>query len=184
LLKLYNSYTGEKYFYTLIGNVEDPLADGNIDILNINAKETQVRIIQIKNELNKDVTYSVETDLDDVISGENKFVLKANETYNYEMKVRPLLGKIYFGRIIFRDDQKSYKWYTVRIEAKSQIQPKMIEMKTVIRKGVFIELNLENPTNENTLFRIDFDTNLFLFGDRDVNIEANSSKIYNYYLLH
>ena len=178
LLKLYNSHTGEKYFYTLIGNVEDPLADGNIDILNINAKETQIRIIQIKNELNKDVTYSVETDLDDVISGENKFVLKANETYNYEMKVRPLLGKIYFGRIIFRDDQKSYKWYTVRIEAKSQIQPKMIEMKTVIRKGVFIELNLENPTNENTLFRIDFDTNLFLFGDRDVNVEANSSKIY------
>jgi len=35
LLKLYNGFTGEKYFYTLIGNVEDPLADGNIDILNI-----------------------------------------------------------------------------------------------------------------------------------------------------
>ena len=178
LLKLYNAYTGEKYFYTLAGNVEDPLADGNIDILNINAKETQTRIIQIKNELDKEVTYSVETDLDEVISGKNKFVLKPNEVYDYEIKVRPLLGKIYFGRIIFRDDQNSYKWYTVRIEAKSEIQPKLIEMKTTIRKGVFIELNLENPTIENTLFRIDFDTNLFLFGDRDVNVEANSSKIY------
>jgi len=178
LLKLYNSYTGEKYFYTLIGNVEDPLADGNIDILNINAKETQIRIIKIKNELDKDVTYTVETDLDEVISGENKFVLKAEQTYDYEMKIRPLLGKIYFGRIIFRDDQNSYKWYTVRIEAKSQIQAKSIEMKTVIRKGVFIELNLENPTKEDTIFRIDFDENLFLFGDRDVNVEANSSKTY------
>ena len=178
LLKLYNGHTGEKYFYTLIGNVEDPLADGNIDILNINVNETQVRTIQIKNELNKDVIYSVETDLDDVISGESKFELKAKETYNYEIKIRPLLGKIYFGRIIFRDDHNSYKWYTVRIEAKSQLQPKMIEMKTVIRKGVFIELNLENPSKENTIFRVDFDTNLFLFGDRDVNVEANSSKIY------
>ena len=178
LLKLYNGFTGEKYFYTLIGNVEDPLADGNIDILNINAKETQVRIIQIKNELDKDVTYSVETDLDEVISGQNKFVLKANETYDYEIKVRPLLGKIYFGRIIFKDDQNSYKWFTIRIEAKSQIQPKLIEMRTTIRKGVFIELNLENPTNENTLFRIDFDANLFLFGDRDVKVEAKGSKVY------
>ena len=178
LLKLYNGYTGEKYFYTLIGNVEEPLANGNIDILNINAKEMQTKIIQITNELDKDVTYSVETDLDEVISGENKFVLKAKEVYNYEMKVKPLLGKIYFGRIIFRDDHNSYKWYTVRIEAKSQIQPKLIEMKTTIRKGVFIELNLENPTKENTLFRIDFDSNLFLFGDHDVNVEANSSKIY------
>ena len=124
------------------------------------------------------MTYSVETDLDEVISGENKFLLKANEVYDYEIKIRPLLGKIYFGRIIFRDDQNSYKWYTVRIEAKSQIQPKMIEMKTVIRNGVYIELNLENPTKEDTLFRIDFDTNLFLFGDRDVKVGANSSTIY------
>ena len=178
LLKLYNTFTSEKYFYTLIGNVEDPLADGNIDIININVNETQVRIIQIKNELDKDVTYTVETDLDGIIIGENKFVLKAGQTYDYEMKIKPLLGKIYFGRIIFRDDQKSYKWYTVRIEAKSQIQPKMIEMKTVIRNGVYIELNLENPTNENTIFRIDFDTNLFLFGERDVNVEANSTKLY------
>ena len=51
-------------------------------------------------------------------------------------------------------------------------------MRTTIRKGVFIELNLENPTNENTLFRIDFDANLFLFGDRDVKVEAKGSKVY------
>ena len=178
LLRLYNSFTGEKYFYTLIGNVEDPLADGNIDITDINVKETQTRIIKIKNDSDKIITYTVETDLTDIISGENKFEINPGQTYQYEIKIRPILGKIYFGRIIFRDNRSSYKWYTIRIEAKSQIQPKMIQMKTHIRKGVFIELNLENPSNEDTIFKIDFDSNLFLFGENEVSVQAKKSQIY------
>ena len=178
MLKLINNFTSEKYFYTLIGNVEDPLAEDNIEIANINAKETQKKLITFNNELDRDVTYTVETDLDEVISGLSSFIIKANSNYIYEMKIRPLLGKIYFGRIIFRDDHKGYKWYTVRIEAKSQIQAKTIEMKTLIRKGVFIEINLENPTNEPAIFRIDFDPELFLFGDRDVKVNANSNVEY------
>ena len=178
LLRLYNSFTGEKYFYNLIGNVEDPLADGNIDINNINVKETQTRIIKIKNDTNKLIKYSVETDLADIISGENNFEIMNGQTYNYEIKVRPILGKIYFGRIIFREDKDNYKWYTIRIEAKSKIQPKMIQMSTYIRKGVFIELNLENPTNEDTSFKIDYDSNLFLFGENEVKVAAKKSKIY------
>ena len=178
LLRLYNSYTGEKYFYNLIGNVEDPLADGNIDITDINVKETQSRIIKIKNDLDRIITYTVETDLTDIISGANKFEINPGQVYDYEIKVRPILGKIYFGRIIFRDNKNSYKWYTIRIEAKSKIQPKMIQMKTYIRKGVFIELNLENPTKEDTIFKIDFDSNLFLFGEKEVNVASKKSEIY------
>ena len=178
LLRLYNSFTGEKYFYNLIGNVEDPLAEGNIDINNINVKETQTRIIKIKNEMNKPIKYTVETDLADVISGENNFVVDPQKTYDYEIKVRPILGKIYFGRIIFREDKNNYKWFTIRIEAMSKIQPKMLQMQTFIRKGVFIELNLENPTNEDTVFKIDYDTNLFLFGENEVNVKAKENKIY------
>jgi hypothetical protein len=175
MLKLVNNFTSEKYFYTLIGNVEDPLAEDNIEITNINAKETQKKLITFNNEFDRDVTYTVETDLDEVISGLSTFTIKANSSYVYEMKIRPLLGKIYFGRIIFRDDHKGYKWYTVRVEAKSQIQAKTIEMRTLIRQGVFIEINLENPTNEQAIFRIDFDSDIFLFGDRDVKVNANST---------
>ena len=178
MLKLTNNYTSEKYFYTLIGNVEEPLAEGNIEITNINAKETVKKIITIDNPLERDVTYTVETDLDDVISGLSTFVAKAQLPYSYEMKIRPLLGKIYFGRIIFRDDHKGYKWYTIRVEAKTQIQPQTIEMKTKIRKGIYIDINLENPTNESAIFRIDFDSDLFLFGDKDVKVNANSSVVY------
>ena len=178
MLKLINNYTSEKYFYTLIGNVEEPLAEGNIEITNINAKESVKKIITIDNPLERDVTYTVETDLDDVISGLSTFVAKAQLPYSYEMKIRPLLGKIYFGRIIFRDDHKGYKWYTIRVEAKTQIQPQTIEMRTKIRKGIFIEINLENPTNENVVFRIDFDSDLFLFGDKDVKVNANSTIVY------
>ena len=178
MLKLINNYTSEKYFYTLIGNVEEPLAEGNIEITNINAKESVKKIITIDNPLERDVTYTVETDLDDVISGLSTFVAKAQLPYSYEMKIRPLLGKIYFGRIIFRDDHKGYKWYTIRVEAKTQIQPQTIEMKTKIRKGIFIEINLENPTNDSVIFRIDFDSDLFLFGDKDVKVNANSTVVY------
>ena len=181
VLKLTNNFTSEKYFYTLIGNVEDPLAEGNIEINNINAKETQKRSINIDNNTEKDVNYTVETDLDEVISGLSSFVVKANSTYAYEMKIRPLLGKIYFGRIIFRDDKKGYKWYTIRVEAKSQIQPQTIEMRTKIRKGIYIDINLENPTEEPAIFRIDFDSDLFLFGDKDVKVEGKTTK--NYRLL-
>jgi len=177
MLKLINNFTSEKYFYTLIGNVEEPLAEGNIEITNINAKESIKKIITIDNPLERDVTYTVETDLDDVISGLSTFVAKAQLPYQYEMKIRPLLGKIYFGRIIFRDDNKGYKWYTVRVEAKTQIQPQTIEMRTKIRKGIYIEINLENPTNESVIFRIDFDSDLFLFGEKDVKVNANSTVV-------
>jgi len=178
MLRLINNFTSEKYFYTLIGNVEDPLAEGNIEINNINAKETQKRIIEIENSLDKDLAYTVETDLDDVISGPASFKVKAYETYKYEIKVHPLLGKIYFGRIIFRDDHKGYKWYTVRIEAKSQIQAQTIEMKTLIRKGIYIEINLENPSNDPQVFVVDFDSDLYLFGDKEVKVEPNSTIVY------
>ena len=178
ILKLLNNYTGEKYFYTLIGNVEDPLAEDNIEITNINAKETQKKTINFTNDSENDITYSVETDLDEIISGLSSFVVKANSTYEYEMKIRPLLGKIYFGRIIFKDENKGYIWYTIRIEAKSQIQAKTVEMKTVIRKGVFVDINLENPTNEDAVFRIDFDQELFLFGEKDVKVPAKSNQVY------
>ena len=181
MLKLINNFTSEKYFYTLIGNVEDPLAEGNIEINNINAKETQKKTINIDNQTDNDISYTVETDLDEVISGPQNFVAKANSTYAYEMKIRPLLGKIYFGRIIFKDDKKGYKWYTIRVEAKSQIQAQTIEMRTEIRKGIYIDINLENPTNESAIFRIDFDSDLFLFGDKDIRVDAKETK--NYRLL-
>ena len=181
MLKLTNNFTSEKYFYTLVGNVEDPLAEGNIEINNINAKETQKKTINIDNDTENDIAYTVETDLDEVISGLQNFVVKSGTTYAYEMKIRPLLGKIYFGRIIFKDDKKGYKWYTVRVEAKSQVQAQQIEMRTKIRKGIYIDINLENPTNESSIFRIDFDSDLFLFGDKDIRVEAKESK--NYRLL-
>ena len=39
MLILINNYTNENYFYILIGNVEEPLTAGNLQITNINAKE-------------------------------------------------------------------------------------------------------------------------------------------------
>ena len=54
-------------------------------------------------------------------------------------------------------------------------------MKTKIRKGIYIDINLENPTSEPAIFRVDFDSDLFLFGDKEIRVENNTSK--NYRLL-
>ncbi|MCQ2815955.1 MAG: hypothetical protein MJ252_01695, partial [archaeon] len=178
LLKLTNNFTSETYFYTLSGIVEDPLASGNIEITGVNAKETHKKSISFTNESDTDITYTVETDLDEIISGVPSFTIPAGQEYSYEMKIRPLLGKIYFGRIIFRDDRKNYLWYTIRVEAKSQVQTQTIEMKTKIRKGVMVNIKLENPINEPCIFGIDFDSDLYLFGEKDVRVDANSTKDY------
>ena len=156
MFKLVINYTSEKYFYTLIVNVEETLAKENIEIININAKESVNKIITIENLLESDMTYTVDTGLDDLISGLSTFVTKPQLPFSYEKKLRSLLGKIYFRLIIFRDDQKGYKWFTIREEAQNQIQPQTIEMRTKIRKSIYIDINLENLTNGNVIFIILF----------------------------
>ena len=138
------------------------------------------RIEELENQNDADILYTIAKAYYD-----NKLFDKSKEKLEKVLELDAdnenalvLLGKIYFGRIIFRDDHKGYKWYTVRIEAKSKIQAQTIEMRTLIRKGVFIELNLENPTNTPQVFLVDFDSDLYLFGEKEIKIEANSSMVY------
>ena len=59
-----------------------------------------------------------------------------------------------------------------------KIQAQTIEMRTEIRKGIYIDINLENPSNDSQVFMVDFDSDLFLFGEKEVKVEPKSSKVY------
>lgn len=175
-LTLTNTFTKEIYEYELIGKVDDPLAEGTLEFT-CNAKETLKRKINIENPYERDTNYIVETDLADIISGPQNFTIKAGSVYNYEITVKPLLGKIYFGKITFIDDKKNYIWYTIKVEARSIFQQHSIEMRTCIRKAIYIEISLENPMNELILFHIDYEGE-FLLGDKEMRLEPNRTGVY------
>ena len=175
-LTLTNTFTKEIYEYELIGKVDDPLAEGTLEF-SCNAKETLKKKIIIENPYDREVTYIVETDLSDIVSGPTNFTIKGGSTFNYEITVKPLLGKIYFGKITFVDDRKNYIWYTIKVEAKSIFQLHNIEMRTCIRKAIYIEISLENPMNDVIIFHIDYEGD-YLLGDKEMRLEPNRFGIY------
>jgi hypothetical protein len=104
-LVLTNLQTKEQYHYDLEGKADDPLAE---DILTVpcNAKETVRRYIKIENNTERDMLYTVETDLPDIITGEPSFKLLGMSKKEYEIIIKPILGKTYFGKITFTDERR------------------------------------------------------------------------------
>ena len=83
-----NTFTKEIYEYELIGKVDDPLAEGTLEFA-CNAKETLKKKIPIENPYDRDTNFIVETDLSDIISGPQNFVIKNGGIFNYEITVKP-----------------------------------------------------------------------------------------------
>ena len=181
MLKLMNTFTKEVYEYRLIGRVDDPLAEDIIKI-SCNARELKSAKVKLDNTLERDVVYTVETDLPEIVSGLQSFVIKAQSSYNYEINVKPLLGKIYFGKITFTaDDRKTYKWWTIQVEAKSTFQQSSVEMRTFLRKVIYIDVQVENPTNEVVYFHVEYNGEYLIGYDTEIRVEPYKTSIYQLY---
>ena len=180
-LILYNTNTQEQYEYVLIGKIDDPLAEDCIKET-CNTKDIIKKKLEIKNMTDIDKAYSVETDMPEIISGLSNFTVKSNSVYSYDITFKPLLGKIYFGKITFYDERKNIIWYTIKIDAKSSFinLNSPIEMRTSIRKAIYIEILLENPSNESIVFNIDYEGE-YLLGDKEFKVEAYKSENYRLY---
>jgi hypothetical protein len=180
-LILNNLATQELYEYKLIGRIDDPLAEGSLEIV-CNAKESVKKTIVIKNPTDVDKIYTVETDMADIVSGLPTFNVRSGESCSYEITVRPILGKVYFGKITFIDQKKNTIWYTIKIEAKSQFNniDSPIEMRTCIRKAIFLKFLLDNPTKETVFFKIDYEGE-YLFGEKEFKLDGNKSADYELY---
>lgn len=176
-LMLKNTFTKELYEYELKGFVDDPLAEGSLEIT-LNAFEEKKLILNVENPSDQEINYIVETDLTDIIRGPERISVRARNTYKYELIIQPFLGKTYFGKITFIDEKGSFKWWTIKVDAKPIVQKKTLEMKTTIRKAIYIQISLENPTNNFTIFYTNYE-GPYLKGDKEIRINPKSSTVYN-----
>lgn len=176
-LLITNLSTKEKYQYALLGIADDPLSEGTIEI-SCKVREKISKSIKIANKTPYEIFYRVETDLTDTISGAPNFSVKANSVYEYVIKCRPLLGKTYFGKIIFHNESnKTYLWYTINLKAVSQYNLKKLELKCQIRKTIFTEFEVENPLNIPVTFAVEY-SGEYLNGDKEFLVPAKSIEKY------
>jgi len=173
-----NPRTKERYEYDLVGNVDEPLAEGALDVV-CNSKEVCQRIIEFTNPYTtKDLRYKVDTDLPEILSGPLRFTIPPKGSYDYVFNIKPLLGKLYFGKLMFKEEQGNmYKWYTIKIEAKSVYNVQSVEMKTTIRKAIYVDFTLENPTTNFVRFDVDYQGD-FLLGAKELRLEPEKSGVY------
>ena len=180
-LILNNAYTRECYEYTLIGNVEDPLAEGSIELEGY-TNETLDYSIKIENNTLVEAQYRVETDLSNIIAGQLTFHIKPNSYFLYNFKITPLLGKVYFGRLTFINVRNNmFKWYTIKVNSISKYNTKdPIYMCAEIRQSVYIEIEVENKSDSSTIFNVEY-FGQYLLGDNQINIESKSIAKYKLY---
>jgi hypothetical protein len=151
-LTLRNESTREEYEYELKGIGEEPLAEDHI-ILNCNARATYKHPFTIKNPLDKEVSYTVWTDLQNAV-GKKEFVIAPKESYTYELAVTPLLGGVYTASITFQDDEEKFLWWTVEVRTDSPKPEAVIDLRAFIRKATSAEISLSNPLNEPITFEV------------------------------
>ena len=177
-LRLINLNTKELYIYTLKGKIEEPLATGCIELSNVPARQDRKEIIEIPNKFDKDIHYTVETDLSEIISGMSTFTVRAGSVYKYELNIRPLLGKSYFGKITFIDKRKNYLWYTIKVDAISESLTKKIDLKSNIRKAVSLDIAVENPLNDNVIFDVEFEGEYLFSNEKEIRVEPKKTTVF------
>lgn len=98
-LTLKNESTKEEYEYELRGIGEEPLAEDHI-VLTCKARETCTNVFEIKNPTDKQLTYTVWTDLQNAV-GTKEFTVKPKSSFDYPLNITPLLGGVYTASITF-----------------------------------------------------------------------------------
>lgn len=174
-LTLTNATTNEIYEYDLHGVGEEPLAEEHI-VLECKARETTEYVFEIKNPTERPQTYRIETDLNNVVGPED-VKLKPRESGKYPIKITPLLGGTYTGSITFIDNEDRFIWYTVEVHTESPRPEKTLELQSIVRKAVAVDIVLENPLPEPVTFEVFFTGN-GLLGDAAFSIGPKNQSTY------
>lgn len=154
-ITLTNSYTNDVFNYELIGFGDEPLAKDHI-VLDCIAKIPTNKTIELINPYkDKPITYIVETDLMNP-DGPPKFTIPAGKSYRYPLSVVPALGGLYTGSITFFEegDKNRYVWYTIAMRTDRPSSEKTIELSTIVRKSISLDIELYNPLKESITFEV------------------------------
>lgn len=110
-------------------------------------------MFEIKNPTDKQLTYTVWTDLQNAV-GTKEFVIRPKSSYEYPLKITPLLGGVYTASITFQDNEDRFIWWTVEVRTDSPKPESTIDMRAIIRKATSAEISLSNPLNEPITFEV------------------------------
>jgi hypothetical protein len=122
-------------------------------VLNCIAKQKTTTVLNVPNPTDKEVKYTVWTDLQNAV-GIKEIVVQPKKNYPYSLEITPLLGGVYTASITFVDQEQRYYWWTVEVRTDSPPPSETIDMRAKIRKAASAEISLHNPQNEPITFDV------------------------------
>lgn len=178
-LTLSNATTGEDYIFDLKGTAEEPLAEDHVSIP-CQARQRMVHKFRVKNTTSKPQVYSVESDLTAAcgVSGVPSIEVPPKSHVMYELVLRPLLGGQYNGSITFTGPDGAYQWYTVEIDATPAAPEQTLDLQSMVRRAISVEIALENPLKDDA---VEFDVALQgegLLGDSQFSLGPKETATY------
>ena len=172
---LNNPQTNDTFEYEIKGIGEEPLAEDHLTI-NCRVREETVLSISVKNNQDRAIIFKVNNELNHS-SGESSIKVKANQTKDYQLSVKPILGGEYTGLITFTSDEGHYQWYTLSVKVESSKCERTIDMQAFVRKTVHSEIELNNPTDGEVCFDVTLE-GTGVHGDSKFYLEPNSNASY------
>eukprot|EP00607_Mallomonas_marina_P000132 CAMPEP_0182425546 /NCGR_PEP_ID=MMETSP1167-20130531/11992_1 /TAXON_ID=2988 /ORGANISM="Mallomonas Sp, Strain CCMP3275" /LENGTH=1275 /DNA_ID=CAMNT_0024606357 /DNA_START=182 /DNA_END=4006 /DNA_ORIENTATION=+ len=171
--------SGDTFQYKLIGEAEEPLAEGHLVFkATARSKETlkiplQQLEVPARGASRVYQTLSVETDLA-YISGPSTIDVHAHGG-EYVFTVLSPVGGIMTGYITFTDVATGVLvWYTVEIEVTSPKAESTIVVEAMVRRAVAVEISLDNPTSEEQELHVEIEGE-GLIGDNIFSLPPGSA---------
>jgi len=165
-LILKNSEGQDMFDYKLSGTAEEPLAAEHLHF-KCKARSKQTFSIPLQSSAPapakkkagdsgaaRNVVYNVGTDLQ-YLSGATTANVPISGVGAYEFSIMCPVGGIMSGSITFTDPKSGNMfWYTLDIEVTTPKAESTIEVESEVRKAVAVNIELENPTNEELVFQV------------------------------
>jgi hypothetical protein len=195
VLDFKNFETNDVFGYILTGYCNEPLAEEHF-VFHCKARTKQKFSIPLhqlvkpplpfmkgqppppvkKGETKEPQTFNVQTDLP-YLMGPTEISIK-EEGGSYQFYVNSPVGGLMSGSITFTDPESgSLMWYTVDIEVTAPEAESTIQVESVVRKAVSLEILLDNPTTETLLFNVSYSGD-GLFGDEKFYLPPGESDIH------
>ncbi|CAN0051080.1 unnamed protein product, partial [Heterosigma akashiwo] len=151
-LTIRNTATGDAFEYQLEGEGEEPLAEGHTAIA-CKAREKVKHVFEVRNYSPAAQTFEVESDMLNV-QGPSRVAIGARAVAPYELEISPQSGGTYTGSLTFKAPSGEYMWYTMELTVSAPAEEDTIELRTVVRQAVSVEITLSNPLDEELQFDV------------------------------
>lgn len=189
------SENNDNFEYKLLGDAEDPLAEDDLHFDAIartkkrctlslpsqNVPAASMKKVQPGDNDSVDSNtpapgtrvFTVESDLPYVKFTE-KFELAPGEE-EFPFVVNCPIGGSFAGTFSFTDTAGVMLWYTVTIDVAAPKEEKVIDVEATVRKAAVVEITLENPTEQDLVFDVNF-VGDGLLGEDTITLPASTSK--------